>query len=372
MLRIGSLAAVAGFVPAMLGTAGGPAAAHPAAKVSAPAFRVAVSLHYGQPQNASGFSVILATGRRTAWTFGGTNPGGPGSPVADQWNGRHISPSALPAGLTGFISDASADSPRDIWAASAYGRYLVHWNGQHWILARRWSHGIITGLTAVSARDVWVFGTTAAGVREDGTWHFDGQSWQRAPGLADGIYRASAISRTSIWALSADGGSNIVLRLEGSKWHQVRTGRALANVQAHDILALSSRDVWIVGNETGRRSSGRLILVHWNGMSWARLPSKMTAWAGRLAPGWHGSVLVTATPESAAAAGLILEASAHGWLSAAKIQSAQGSGVSDVALARGSRTVLISGGVLTRLGGNAAIWDGSFAQLAARPDDDDA
>jgi hypothetical protein len=31
----------------------------------------------------------------------------------------------------------------------------------------------------------------------------------------------------------------------------------------------------------------------------------------------------------------------------------------------------VSGGVLTRLGGNAAIWDGDVARLASRSDDDD-
>ena len=68
---------------------------------------------------------------------------------------------------------------------------------------------------------------------------------------------------------------------------------------------------------------------------------------------------------SASATGLILQATAAGWQSAARIQSARGSGVSDVVLARNGRSLWASGGVLTRLGGNAAIWVGPV-ELAAR------
>src|SRR5262245_29694437 len=176
MLRIRFTAALAGVVPvlALIGAAipalalpvvpeGAAAPAHPrpSAHASRSAFRVAVSLHYGTPANASGYSVVVATGGREAWIFGGTNPGGPSTPVAERWNGSTMTASALPAGLTGFISDASAPSATDIWAASEYGGYVVHWDGARWRLAMRWRGGIITGLTAVSANDVWVFGTTA-------------------------------------------------------------------------------------------------------------------------------------------------------------------------------------------------------------------
>ena len=165
MLRIRSIAALGGIVPILAAGAvtPGEAHAHQAAKVSAATFRVAATRHYGQPGNASGYSVIVATGRREMWAFGGTNPGGQSAPVAVRLNGRAMTPSQLPAGLSGFISDASAPSDRDIWAASEYGRYVVHWNGRRWRVAKRWGHGLITGLAAVSAHDVWVFGLAAAG-----------------------------------------------------------------------------------------------------------------------------------------------------------------------------------------------------------------
>ena len=382
MLRIRHTAAVAGLVPvlALTGTVG-PAVARPAlpgagiraqlpsaAEPGRSAFRITVSRHYGAPENASGYSAIVVTGNREAWAFGGTNPGGPSKPVAERWNGRTVTQSALPAGLTGFISDASAPSATDIWAASEYGRYVLHWNGMRWRVAMRRRVGLITGLTAVSPDDVWVFGTTATGIHEAGTWHFDGRSWSRAAGAAGSIYRASAASRRDIWAIAASPRADSILRYDGATWRPVRTGHVLAGVALHDILATSDRSVWVVGDEISKGAVG-LVLAHWNGARWTRIPTSMRAQAGRLARGAHGGVLITAAADTTAS-GLILQASAVGWRPAVTIRSGLGSGVSDVALVHGTWSLLASGGILTRLGGDAVIWTVPLTRAAHRPDVD--
>lgn len=373
MLRIRSYAAAVGVAPALAvgAVAAIPAPSHPTATVSASSFRVAISRHYGQPGNASGYSVIAATGHGEWWAFGGTNPGGQSAPIAVQWNGKKLLPSRLPAGLSGFISDASALSQRDIWAASEYGRYVLRRDGQRWTVARRWSQGLITGLTAVSADDVWVFGIGGNGFQGTETWHFDGRSWASVPGPASTIYRASAVSRRDIWAITTGGKAGLVLRFNGSRWRRVRVGKALNGVQPRDILALSRSDVWVLGNVVTRSTGVRLVLVHWNGETWTRIRNGMQAWAGRLAPGRRGSVLVTATPAGASAFGLILQATVRGWESSTRIMSPQGSGVSDVTLSPDTRSLLASGGILTRLGGDAAIWVGP-ANPAGRHGDHDA
>ena len=379
MLRIRSTAAVAGLVPAVAlagasdpalarqgapDVSGTPHHARPTVLASRSPYRVLVSSHFGQPGNASGYSAIAVTGRRQAWAFGGTNPGGPSTPVAEHWNGTAMTPSALPPGLTGFISDASAPSATDIWAASEYGGYVLHWNGTRWSLAKRWGGGVITGLTAVSADDVWIFGAVAGG-NGTGTWHFNGRSWRRVAGTAGTIYRASAASRHDIWAITTGTKADSVLRYDGKRWRPVHTGRVLAGVAASDILATSNRDVWVLGDEVSGNSI-RLVLAHWNGARWTRISTGVAAFAGRLSAGTHGTVLVTATPGDASAAGLILQVNADGRRRVTAIRSSLGSGVSAVAVVRGTRLLLASGGVLTRLGGDAVIWEGRLSQVARR------
>jgi uncharacterized protein YqjF (DUF2071 family) len=318
---------------------------------------VLASAHYGAASNASGFSAIVTTRGGTAWALGGTNPGGPSSPVAEQWNGRSFVAARLPGGLSGFLTDASAPGPSDIWASSRYGGYVLHWDGTGWQLSKRWSSGEITGVTATSPHDVWVFGSTVNGLTGTGTWQFNGRSWtEDRAGSAPYVYRASAVSRRDIWAIAIDRGRYFIARYDGRTWRRAPAARVLADVQLSDILAISRNNVWVVGNSESARNRTRLVLAHYNGTRWVRIPTRLRAWAGRLAPGTHGGVLLTVTPARAGSAGMILRAWAGGWGRAIMVRSSLGSGVSDAALDRETKTVLASGAILTRLGGDAVIW----------------
>ncbi len=331
-------------------------------------FQLTAGRHYGQPTNASGYSVIVRTGPASAWLLGGSNPGGPSTPVAALWNGALLTSATLPSGLTSFISDASATSPSDIWAVSRYGRYVLHYDGVQWRVVKLWQHGQITGLTAVSPSDVWVFGTTADGTSNVGTWHFDGYSWQRVPGLADSVVRASATSDSDIWAIAASRASYSILHYDGTSWQQVPTGADLDGIQPRDILANSPSDVWVLGTQADTTDGVRLVLLHWNGTAWTSLVTQIDAWAGRLAPGADGSVLVTATPADASAAGLILQVAAPaGWPAVTAQSWLENGSVSDVTLASGTQSLWASGAILTRLGGEAVIWTGQLGLQLSQP-----
>jgi hypothetical protein len=323
--------------------------------VTSSASEVTFPRHYGGAGNASGYSAIVVTGKRSAWVFGGTNPGGPSSPVAARWNGTKLIPSHLPAGLTGFIGAASASSPGNVWAVSFYGRYALRWNGRTWQVARRWARGQITGVLALSPRNVWVFGSTSTGSRGVGTWHFDGTSWTAVGGLPGEIYQASRW-RDDIWAIAVGPRGEQIVRSNGRTWRRMRTGRELSGLAPESIVAVSGRDVWLLGDAVGSAAGGRLVLLHWNGRQWRRLETKLRAWAGQLAAGQRGGVLVTATALGSPNAGLILQVSVLGKIASTTVPSALGSGVSDVALAPGARRLWATGGVLTQLGGDAAFW----------------
>ena len=357
MRRFRSLSAAAvALLPVM---ALSPAVAHAGARqAQSPrqAFYLASGMHYGQPGNASGYSEILTAGR-TIWAFGGTNPGGRSAPVAVIRVGTSWQLSRLPTGLTDFISNASAPDSRDIWAISGYGRYVLHWNGTRWQVARRWNmQGALSGVIALSHRNVWVFGTSPGGDRTIGTWHFNGRQWMPVKTAARDIYRASAISARDIWAIAADPHGDSIVRLGVRGWRHVRTGRALVGVRWHDILAESPEDVWLLGNDDTRLGSGRLVLAHWDGKHWNRINTALHAWAGQLAAVGRGSVAATATSSGLLADGLIVQTTSRGRLAWSTIESSLGSGVSDIVYVPGTHTLWASGGTLTRLGGDAAIW----------------
>jgi hypothetical protein len=197
---------------------------------------------------------VVSTGRNNAWAFGGADLLGParGTPVAEHWNGRSWRVVALPSGLTGSIAAASAPAANDVWAVGGPGRFVLHYNGSTWSVARRWKDSLVlTGVTAFSPTDVWVFG-------DPGTWHLHGRTWTRVSGLAGSIASASALSPRDIWAVGGSGG--ILLRFNGRSWGQVRS-KALTGLQ-FGALALSPGNVWVDGGP---------FLLHLRGTAWTRV-----------------------------------------------------------------------------------------------------
>lgn len=336
------------------------AAPAPALAGTVPRFAVTLARHFGRPGDASGFSAVIALSRADAWAFGGTNPGGSGAPVAMRWDGALWRPGRLPAGLTDFISDASAVSGRDIWAVSYAGGYALHWNGERWTVAKRWRrHAMLTGVTAAGPADVWAFGTASDGVRGLGTWHFNGRGWARVPGLASDIYRASALSPADIWAVAATRLGGFVEHYDGRSWRVAGAGApALAGLRLDAVLALPGRGVWVAGNQRLPRGDGPLALVHFNGRTWDRVRTPWQAGTERLAADGAGGLWITADDPARGAGSLIGHLTRRGRLTWTPVHAGLGSGISDVAAVPGPglQPVWLSGGFLTQAGGDAVLW----------------
>jgi hypothetical protein len=353
-------------VGAALAVAMLPLAAHPSARAagqrpeagSEAAWRLVMRHHYGARGNLSGYTAVVAPGRDDAWMFGGTNPGGASSPTAEHWNGRRWRAVPLPDRLGGFIIAASASSPHSVWAVSYFGTYVVHWNGRAWTVAKRWRHATLaTSITAVSASDVWVF----SGGGGLGTWHFNGRHWIRTGGAAGRIYRASALGRSNIWAITRSPRGRQVERYDGRAWRAVRTGRALARAVPSDILAVSRDDVWVSG-----LSRARLVVAHWNGARWTRFVEPWRVLPRRFATDGRGGIWIPAARGPLFPASWILHLSPDGRWTRTKVTAGLGAGVGDLARIPGTRSLWGSGGIVTRTGGDAAVWAHGRVPVRAR------
>jgi hypothetical protein len=324
--------------------------------------------HFGAPGNASGYSTILLI-HGHLWVFGGTNPGGQSSPVVTSLVGRRWRTAKLPTGLSDFISDASAPGAGDIWAISSYGRYVLHWDGSSWRLVKRWHQaGSFSDVMATSPRSAWVFGTSAYGYGSLGTWHYDGRSWLHVLGAAGHIYRASAVSGRDVWAIEAGQRGDSVLRFDGRHWRRERVGGPISVIRWNDILAESATDVWLAGNEAAK-DRYRLVLAHWNGDRWTRIVTRTSALAGQLAAAGANRVLVTATSSALLPTGLVVLVTNTGRVTSSAIASSFGNGISDAIFDPSTGAVWASGGTLTRLGGDAAVWKRTLAPTRSVDDD---
>jgi hypothetical protein len=346
-----------GLLTTGLLTTGAPAQA---AATSASDWRIVATVHYGAGGNASGYSAVVALRKHDAWVFGGTNPGGAGSPAAEHWNGTRWQSSPLPSGLSDFIVAADASSASNVWAVG--DGYALRWNGTKWSVMKKWPQsGQLTSVAAISPADVWVFGASPfSGEFSLGAWHFNGRAWIRATGLASSIYRASAVARHDIWAITAGPRGGAVAHYNGHAWQWVRSAAAaLANTQLDDVLAVSRTSVWVSGTSPANGANGRLVLAHWDGSRWKRF---VAPWGvqqpERFAADGAGGIWIPAVTGGGDPATWILHLSRAGRWTRTPIAAgtAAGVGVGDLALIPGTTSLWGSGGVLTKAGGDATIW----------------
>jgi hypothetical protein len=262
----------------VLGLAAAMATPAAAASASAAGWRVVFSRSAPPPEQLE-YATVIAPAPDDAWALGGTVPaGGSGRPIAARWNGHRWRTAAMPD-VPGFISAAYATSPSSIWAVTGETGYLLHWNGTKWSIVHRFPEpkageypAQLTGVSAFSAGDVWVFGgvdgyTNLVG---EGTWHYNGKRWiQVRKGTAINIVQASPLSPRDIWAVGIPNaiGYNALLRYNGRSW---RPARIPVGDEIETVLALSDRDVWAVGRNVNL-SPGPAVVLHWNGKHWRSL-----------------------------------------------------------------------------------------------------
>jgi hypothetical protein len=240
--------------------------------------------------------------------------------VAEHWNGTDWHAAALPAGLQGWLAAASAVSPTDIWAVSVYNGYALHWDGSRWSVAKRWKEtanpAALTGVTAVSRDDVWVFGGNIPGVTPPvglGTWHFNGKAWTRVGGQGRNIAEASALSASDIWGI---GGYHDaypqVDHYDGTAWRPVPLPAALGT--PHYILAVSPHEVWLA-TENNITYPAHPMLIRWNGSAWHRvaIPAPVASMLGTISTDGHGGIWVEAQSTDRTQAWLLHRSASGTW-----------------------------------------------------------
>lgn len=286
-------AGIAGLIASAAVLAGSILPAHAAT----PGWRQVYSHHYGAAANFPTYAAVAALTPTNAWVFGGTDAShGDGNqvPVILHWNGKAWTGSGEPAGLTGAITSVSAPAANDIWAVTGAGGWIVHYDGRAWRVSKHITgFGQLTGVTAFSPTNVWVFGGPGADPGL-GTWHFNGTTWTHVTtGLAVGLVQASAVSARDIWGIgSTTGPDDAIERYNGSAWTQVTKSLPPGQWGFTGIWASSDKNVWVTANLNSGNSSV-WYLLHYNGSTWAKSTLPWAVTSGNI------GLLATPTPDGA-------------------------------------------------------------------------
>src|SRR5437773_1708168 len=124
----------------------------------------------------------------------------------------------------------------------------------------------------------------APGVSQTLIEHWDGSSWTVVPSpspgtTGNGLASVNAVSPSNIWAVGAFSASavdqTLILHWDGTSWAQVPSpspGSSFSELAA--VRAVSASDAWAVGDYSSAAGGGnKTLILHWNGTTWAHVPS---------------------------------------------------------------------------------------------------
>src|SRR6266699_534991 len=181
----------------------------------------------------STITIVLSTGGVRAASFSSCSP----------WT---VVSSPNPALIDNVLAAVTALSPTDVWAVGFddRGTLTEHWDGAIWSVVPSPSVGkaqiednILSAVTATSAQDVW-----AAGMK---------------------VVEGSKVPRQTL-----------ILHWDGKSWHVMDSPNgSQPNNELFGIAAISTGDVWAVGDMSSDTTPPQPLTEHWNGRKWSTITS---------------------------------------------------------------------------------------------------
>ena len=246
-----------------------------------------------------------------AWAVGTSFSGGVGATPAgltliEHWNGTawSIVPGPNPAtGVTGdtdVLNAISGTDPDNLWAAGSESNEATntismlfeHWNGTTWTAVTSptplGSFQFASGITAISADNVWAVGTDETDGQNTLSAHWNGTAWSIVPtpnfvsaGDQNNLTGVSADGAGNVWASGfADNvnGENLrvpyVLHWNGTSWTMTDVPTlGTEGSMLRGIQVVSPTDVWAVGQTQEDNGAISTLTEHFNGTAWAVSPS---------------------------------------------------------------------------------------------------
>lgn len=244
-------------------------------------------------------TLLLGASARTgtdAWAVGFSVVRGENhSTLAEHWNGTawSVDTSQVVTGEAAQLTGVADLGPANAWAVGHRpgGTLLEHWNGSAWSPVTVPDAGFTPGagqsISASSAADIWVVGTTisgTAGTRTAEALHFNGTAWTVVPMQQPGtntptLGAVTAISATNAWAVGEDigatsalGGSTLIEHWNGASWSIVPSPTPGADPALAGVAARGPSDVYAVGNNLPSINGGAVqgLVLRWNGSAWSQ------------------------------------------------------------------------------------------------------
>jgi hypothetical protein len=206
--------------------------------------------------------------------------------LAEHWDGEawRLIPIATYHGANNWLEDLAFSGPDDGWAVGSVdytddfiATMTIHWDGATWDIVPSPTARFINSFKAVdvlSPSDVWAVGYSRD--RDVYEWHpfaahWDGAAWTvtDVPDLPNGagiIEGVTAVAADDVWAVGSGG---LIWHWDGTGWSMVE---APAGNGLYDVAAAGPDDIWAVGYTI---LEGHVVplVEHWDGVAWTVVPT---------------------------------------------------------------------------------------------------
>ncbi|HST03198.1 MAG TPA: hypothetical protein VLQ48_00505, partial [Chloroflexia bacterium] len=218
--------------------------------------------------------------------------------IIEHWNGTAWAdvPSPNSGSDRNRLTGVSAMSANDVWAVgyyydgvSAYRTLIEHWNGTAWLFVSSPNVGStyneLNGVAVVSANDVWAVGSSgdSFGLYSTLTEHWNGSSWSvvsspNAGSIPNELNGVAVVSANDVWAVGYYYNGTVYQTLiehwNGTAWAVVPSPNSGSDRnRLTGVSAMSANDVWAVGYYDSGTIALDTLVEHWNGTAWAVVPS---------------------------------------------------------------------------------------------------
>ena len=273
-----------------------------------PLWRVVPTANEGAGDNElRGITALSAT---DAWAVGSSFDAAEGRthPLTEHWDGATWTVvQSPPVGASGELSSVDGITPTTAWAVGSFTTssrvgdiphaLVQRWDGTAWGIVEtaapdvgRYVSTVAKDVLALTQGDAWAVGYWSSvpdGPPSPLIEHWDGRVWEVIAGPELGswseLYAVSGTGPDDVWAVGDTEvrvGDAVVERAliehwDGEAWTVVKTPpvtrrHPLYPFLLEDVVALSPRDAWAVGNVAQPKRTVTLAL-HWDGSRWARV-----------------------------------------------------------------------------------------------------
>ncbi|HTD19848.1 MAG TPA: hypothetical protein VK667_09995 [Ktedonobacteraceae bacterium] len=219
--------------------------------------------------------------------------------LVEHYNGSSWSvvSSPSPGSFLNNLSSVTAISANDVWAVgdsvsdSQHHTLIEHWNGTTWSIVNSPNQGtntnVLFGITAISANDLWAVGqyvSSKALTLQTLIEHYNGSTWTivtspNIKAMDNGLGGVTAVSSHDIWAvgnasnLSSNTSQTLIEHYNGSTWTIIASPNASSQSFLHGVTVISANDVWAVGLSINSAGIQKTLIEQWNGSTWRMVSS---------------------------------------------------------------------------------------------------